>query len=92
MFEYTLLEGLNDSDQQAAQLSGLLREIPCKINLLAMNKTDSFEFRSPPLSRVLKFQKILKNHGYTVFIRQSRGEDISAACGQLAGENHNLCG
>lgn len=87
MFEYTLLEGLNDSDQQAAKLAGILRKIPCKINLLAMNETDSSRFKSPPFSRVLKFQKILRDHGYTVFIRQSRGNDISAACGQLAGEH-----
>ncbi len=86
MFEYTLLEGLNDSEQQAAQLAELLRDIPCKINLLAMNKTDSSRFKSPPPGKVLNFQKILRNLGYTVFIRKSRGEDISAACGQLAGE------
>lgn len=84
MFEYTLMQGLNDSDRQAVELAGLLREIPCKINLLAMNKTDSLEFISPPRHRVLQFQKILRDHGYTTFIRQSRGEDISAACGQLA--------
>lgn len=86
MLEYTLFEGLNDSDQQADQLAGLLKDIPCKINLLAMNKTDSFKFKSPHPGRVLKFQQILRNHGYTVFIRKSRGQDISAACGQLAGQ------
>ncbi len=85
MFEYTLLAGINDSDDMAFALADLLAEIPCKINLLAMNQTDtSGEFRSPSRDRVLRFQKILRDCKYTVFIRQSRGEDISAACGQLA--------
>ena len=64
MFEYTLLAGINDSDEDARRLAVLLREVRCKINLLAVN----------PVA------------GYTVFIRQSRGSDISAACGQLAGK------
>lgn len=86
MFEYTLLESINDSDDDAVRLAGLLREVPCKINLLAMNPTDDTRYRSPDKSRVLRFQEILRAQGYTVFIRQSRGEDISAACGQLAGK------
>lgn len=86
MFEYTLLEGVNDSDASAEKLANLLRDIPCKINLLAVNVTEENEFRSPGRDRILRFQKILRNNGYTVFIRQSRGEDISAACGQLAGK------
>jgi 23S rRNA (adenine2503-C2)-methyltransferase len=84
MFEYTLLEGINDSDATAEKLADLLRTIPCKINLLAMNVTEENEFRSPGRNRILRFQEILRRNGYTVFIRQSRGEDISAACGQLA--------
>ncbi len=85
MFEYTLLEGINDSDETANALADLLEEVPCKINLLAMNKADdSGVFRSPSRERILRFQKILRDRKYTVFIRQSRGEDISAACGQLA--------
>ena len=84
MFEYTLLEGINDSDATAEKLADLLRTIPCKINLLAMNMTKDKEFRSPDRNRILRFQEILRKNGYTVFIRQSRGEDISAACGQLA--------
>lgn len=85
MFEYTLLESINDSDDDAVRLAGLLRDVPCKINLLAMNPTDDTRYKSPDKSQVLRFQKILREQGYTVFIRQSRGEDISAACGQLAG-------
>jgi 23S rRNA (adenine2503-C2)-methyltransferase len=86
MFEYTLLEAINDSDNDALRLADLLREIPCKINLLAMNPTSTSTYRSPARDRVLAFQKILREQGYTVFIRQSRGADISAACGQLAGK------
>jgi len=82
MFEYTLLQGINDSDQDARRLAGLLSDIPCKINLLAMNPTSDATYVSPDRDRVLAFQKILREQGYTVFIRQSRG--ISAACGQLA--------
>ncbi|HEB49902.1 MAG TPA: 23S rRNA (adenine(2503)-C(2))-methyltransferase RlmN [Desulfobulbus sp.] len=85
MFEYTLLRGINDSDSDALRLAGLLKQVPCKINLLAMNETGCGGFTSPGRDRVLRFQEILRRNGYTVFIRQSRGEDISAACGQLAG-------
>jgi 23S rRNA (adenine2503-C2)-methyltransferase len=86
MFEYTLLEGINDADDAAERLAILLRGIPCKINLLAVNETGDDQFRSPGMGRILKFQDILRRRGYAVFIRQSRGEDISAACGQLAGK------
>jgi len=86
MFEYTLLDGINDSDADAEKLASLLREVPCKINLLSVNPAGDVNFRSPNPERVLRFQKILRDRGFTVFIRQSRGEDISAACGQLAGK------
>jgi 23S rRNA (adenine2503-C2)-methyltransferase len=86
MFEYTLLAGINDSDEDAVQLAELLRPVPCKINLLAVNPAGESSFRSPSTERVLRFQKILRDQEYTVFIRTSRGEDISAACGQLAGQ------
>jgi 23S rRNA (adenine2503-C2)-methyltransferase len=86
MFEYTLLAGINDSDATAMLLADLLRDIPCKINLLSMNEAEGQQYTSPPRDRILKFQKILRDKGYTVFIRLSRGADISAACGQLAGK------
>ncbi|WP_448873299.1 23S rRNA (adenine(2503)-C(2))-methyltransferase RlmN [Desulfobulbus propionicus] len=86
MFEYTLLDGVNDADADAIQLAELLRPVPCKINLLAVNPAGDASVRSPSNERVLAFQKILRDQGYTVFIRTSRGEDISAACGQLAGQ------
>lgn len=87
MFEYVLIDGLNDSDGAAEKLARILRGIPCKINLMAMNLEDeSAEFKSSDKDRILKFQDILRKSGYTVFVRQSRGADISAACGQLAGK------
>ena len=89
MFEYTMLEGVNDSDASAVQLVRLLKDIPCKINLLSMNETEGAEYISPKRERVLAFQKILREHGFTAFIRQSRGADISAACGQLAGKHQS---
>jgi 23S rRNA (adenine2503-C2)-methyltransferase len=85
MFEYTLLAGINDSDATALRLADLLRDIPCKINLLSMNEGAGGKYTSPSRDRVLKFQNILREKGFTVFIRLSQGADISAACGQLAG-------
>jgi len=85
MFEYTLLDGINDSADTAHRLACLLEDIPCKINLLSMNDGGDQRYKSPPAKTILRFQRILREEGYTVFVRQSRGEDISAACGQLAG-------
>lgn len=84
MFEYTLLKGINDSDRDAIQLGRKLQGIPCKINILPYNESPALPFESPTKDRILRFQKILIDAHYTVFIRNSRGTDISAACGQLA--------
>ncbi len=84
MFEYTLLEGINDTREDALELARKLRDIPCKVNLLSYNECPGLPFKSPPREKVLAFQKILIDAHYTVFIRSSRGADISAACGQLA--------
>jgi len=84
MFEYILLKGINDSDEDAHKLGVLLRDIPCKINLLPYNESPGLPFKSPSRNRVYAFQKLVRDAGYSVFIRTSRGDDISAACGQLA--------
>ncbi len=84
MFEYTLLKDINDSDKDAIELGRKLKGIPCKINLLPYNESPQLPFESPSRQRLLAFQKILIEAHYTVFIRNSRGTDISAACGQLA--------
>jgi 23S rRNA (adenine2503-C2)-methyltransferase len=84
MFEYILLAGINDSDDDARKLAKLLRDLPCKINLLPCNEAPEIPFSKPSRNRVYAFQEILRKAGYTVLIRTSRGDDISAACGQLA--------
>ncbi len=85
LFEYTLIDQVNDEPSHAKELAGLLGGIPCKINLIPFNPFDQSGYRTPELSRVLAFQTILINRGYTAMIRSTRGEDIAAACGQLAG-------
>ncbi len=84
MFEYIILQGINDADKDAYELARKLRGIPCKINLIPYNESPALPFRSPTRERLIRFQNILINAHYTVFIRNSRGTDISAACGQLA--------
>lgn len=88
MFEYIILQGINDADKDAYELARKLREIPCKINLIPYNESPALPFKSPTRERLVRFQNILINAHYTVFIRNSRGTDISAACGQLATGKH----
>jgi 23S rRNA (adenine2503-C2)-methyltransferase len=82
-FEYVLLDGVNDSDEDARQLARLLRGVRAKVNLIPFNDWEASAFRRPPLPRILAFQKILMNAGLTTTVRWSKGEDIGAACGQL---------
>ncbi len=86
MFEYILLGGINDTDNDAYILAKKLQDIPCKINLLPYNESPDLPYKSPSRNRILSFQNILRKEKYSVFIRSSRGSDISAACGQLAGK------
>jgi 23S rRNA (adenine2503-C2)-methyltransferase len=83
-FEYVMLDGVNDSDQDAQRLPRLLRSIKAKVNLIPHNPAPELPFRSSPQARILRFQERLRSHGIPVFIRQPRGQDIDAACGQLA--------
>ncbi len=101
MFEYILIQGINSSAADAELLAKKLKNIRCKINLLPYNDNPAFPLKSPTEEEVEIFQKILWKAGYTVLLRESRGADISAACGQLAAkqgeseiyskplENHN---
>ncbi len=84
MFEYIILKDINDADKDAYELARKLEGIPCKINLIPYNESPALPFKSPSRERLIRFQNILINAHYTVFIRNSRGTDISAACGQLA--------
>lgn len=82
-FEYVLLDGINDSAEDARRLVRLLKGIRAKINLIPFNDWDGSGFSRPPLQRTLTFQALLLEHGITATVRWSKGEDIGAACGQL---------
>jgi 23S rRNA (adenine2503-C2)-methyltransferase len=89
-FAYVLLEGINDAPEQARQLARLLRGFRAKINLIPGNRHPLLPYGPPPEARILEFQDILRQAQYTVLIRESRGQEIGAACGQLAGEASGL--
>lgn len=82
--EYTLVADHNDRANDARALAKLLRGIPVKVNLIPMNPIAASPLGPPPLRQVLDFQKVLCDAGYSCFIRRRRGDDVSAACGQLA--------
>jgi 23S rRNA (adenine2503-C2)-methyltransferase len=82
-FEYVLLDGVNDSEASARELSELIRGVRAKVNLIALNPGPGIEFHTPAQSRVSRFQRTLIGAGVPTFIRRPRGRDIYAACGQL---------
>jgi 23S rRNA (adenine2503-C2)-methyltransferase len=82
-FEYVLLEGVNDAPEHAREVARRVREIRCKVNLIAFNPGPGVPYTMPAPERVLEFQSILNNAGVPAFIRRPRGRDIYAACGQL---------
>jgi len=81
--EYTLVSGKNDDVAEARKLARLLRGVPVKINLIPMNPIEASTLGPPDMARVFDFQKELVAMGYSCFIRRRRGDDVSAACGQL---------
>ena len=83
--EYTLLNGVNDQPEHAAQMVELLRDFPCKINLIPFNPFPGSGFERPTVTSVRAFQHRLASAGLSVTVRTTRGEDIDAACGQLVG-------
>ncbi len=83
-FEYILLSGLTDSLESAKKLVSLLHGIKSKVNLIPYNESKDLEFKSPAINKVKAFQKYLLDHGVIATQRVSRGQGISAACGQLA--------
>ena len=85
LIEYTLIKGVNDHRQHARDLAELLVSFPCKINLIPFNTFDSSNFERPSGSSIANFREILRKAGYTVTVRTTRADDISAACGQLVG-------
>jgi 23S rRNA (adenine2503-C2)-methyltransferase len=82
-FEYILKKGINDSITDAKRLVTLLRPIRAKINLIPFNEYEGSEFNRPEESAIFNFKEILNKNDYTAIIRHSKGQDISAACGQL---------
>ncbi len=84
--EYILISGVNDHRQHARELAEVLKNTPCKINLIPFNPFEGSGYERSSNSAISNFQKILRDAGYTVTIRTTRGDDIGAACGQLVGE------
>ena len=85
VIEYTLIAGVNDHRQHARDLAVLLKDFPCKINLIPFNPFSMSDYRRPSGSSVSNFRQILQQAGYTVTVRTTRADDIGAACGQLVG-------
>jgi len=88
-FEYVLLAGVNDSADDARRLVKLVHGIPCKINLIPYNPCPSIHYTAPAADVIEKFRSILVAKHFTVAVRYSKGGEIQAACGQLAG---HCCG
>ncbi len=86
-FEYVLVEGVNDSSQDAKRLLKLLKGIPSKVNLIPLNEAFGIPFKRPSEEKIKRFQEILMEGGLTAIVRTSKGAEISAACGQLQGKS-----
>ncbi len=85
-FEYVMLAGINDSPAQARQLARLLKDIPSKVNLIPFNPFPQTDYRTSDREHIDRFRDILMKAGLITVTRKTRGEDIDAACGQLAGK------
>ena len=84
--EYTLMDQVNDRSVHARELAVLLKDLPCKINLIPFNPFPGSDYKRVTNTALNRFRDILQGEGYTVTVRTTRGDDIAAACGQLAGE------
>jgi len=85
-FEYVMLKGVNDAPDHAKELAKLLKSVPSKVNLIPFNPFPDSGFETTGMDRVKRFQQVLLDAGYIATIRRTRGDDIDAACGQLAGQ------
>jgi 23S rRNA (adenine2503-C2)-methyltransferase len=85
-FEYVMLAGVNDSLQQARELLQLVRDVPCKVNLIPFNPFPQAPYKRSEMGAVMRFRDVLMQAGLVTTIRKVRGDDIAAACGQLAGQ------
>lgn len=84
--EYVMLDHVNDGVEHAHQLAEVLKNTPCKINLIPWNPFPQAPYAKSSNTRIDRFQKTLMEYGFTVIVRKTRGDDIDAACGQLAGD------
>jgi 23S rRNA (adenine2503-C2)-methyltransferase len=85
-FEYVMLAGVNDSDEHACQLVKILRGVPSKVNLIPFNPFPDAPYKCSSNNRINAFREIIMQAGIITVTRKTRGEDIAAACGQLAGK------
>ncbi len=85
-FEYVMLDGVNDSELNARELVELVRDVPCKLNLIPFNPFPGAGLKRSPATRIRAFAQVLIDAGIVTTTRRTRGDDIDAACGQLAGE------
>ena len=85
LIEYTLIRGINDHRRHARELAALVKEFPCKINLIPFNEFGEVDYQRPSASSIGNFRKILQDAGLVVTIRTTRADEIAAACGQLTG-------
>ncbi|MCB1960686.1 MAG: 23S rRNA (adenine(2503)-C(2))-methyltransferase RlmN [Rhodocyclaceae bacterium] len=85
-FEYVMLDGVNDTDGDARELVAIARQVPCKYNLIPFNPFPNSGFRRSPAERIRRFAGILQDAGIVATTRKTRGDDVDAACGQLAGQ------
>ncbi|MGH8337298.1 MAG: 23S rRNA (adenine(2503)-C(2))-methyltransferase RlmN, partial [Gammaproteobacteria bacterium] len=85
-FEYVMLEGVNDSLDQARELAELVKDVPCKVNLIPFNSFPGTQYRRSPQDVIDRFAEYLWRRGIVTITRRTRGDDIDAACGQLAGK------
>ena len=86
MFEYVMLSGVNDSVDQARALAALVKGVPCKVNLIPFNPFPGIQYQRSSPEAIDRFREVLMHAGLIATVRKTRGEDIDAACGQLAGQ------
>jgi len=85
-FEYVMLDGINDSVEDAKALLNIVKEVPCKFNLIPFNPFPNSGYQCSSNEQIRRFKEVLMNQDYIVTVRKTRGDDIDAACGQLAGQ------
>lgn len=91
-FEYVMLKDINDTPLHAKQLINLLKQIPCKVNLIPFNPFPKTRYETSSWQTIMAFQQILVEAGIATWVRKTRGQDIDAACGQLAGDIQDRTG